>query len=257
MTPAPAAAGIGPMGVIMGALSAAGKLLDPAVVVGLSPHSALQVTPVTFQSVEQEGRWKPASLVAALGRAFELQNHAESSSPPSKPRLAEPYGTVTQYWCPLFSLDMPSIGATLGTSEARSTLRVDAIWWGDGLEIYGGYAGLGRAQGFGSIWDTMASTSLQATPFGNYYPATTLLTWSGWVNPIGSAYWEFRGALLVRADGTNNGKDQPVPQYSGQVMAQKPPVYMDVWGRQPDETKQANGWNLTSGFLLKDDEIAA
>jgi hypothetical protein len=241
---------------LLAAAAAAAKALanisDPAVIVALGPQSALQVTPVTFQSVEQEGRWKPLSFVASpssTGRAFEIQGHTGKASG-GKIQLAEPYGKVTQCACPLFSLDMPSIQDTLGQSGARSTLLVEAMWWADGLEIHGGYAGLGRATGFGSVWDTMASITLQATPFGNYYPATTLLTWSGWVNPIGPAYWEFRGALLVRADGTNNGADQPTPQYSATELAQRPPAYMDVWGRQEAEKTQADNWNKSKGFLL-------
>ena len=258
------------------------KLLDPSFIAALGPQSGLQVTPATFQSVEAEGRWKPASLVNLTGdnksdgRVFELAKHAETGEPPDKPRLAEHYGPVTHHTCPLFSLDMPALqpllklaalGAgiplagdiigLLGTAD-RARLTVDAHWWSDGLEIFAGYAGLASATGFSSVWDTTASVGVQAVPWGNYYPARTLVTWSGWVNPVGPRYWEFRGGLVVDAQGGNSAEgSEGLSPRPNEIFDQSPPAYMQVWGREEKGTgTSAAYWQPGRGFLLSQDSYA-
>lgn len=271
MTPIPAAVGL--LAVVAAYEAALKTLTDPAFVVALGPQSALDVTPVAFQSVEQEGRWKPDSLVAKSnrpGRVLELAGHAENADkPPKSPQLTPPNpANLVRKNCPLFSLDMPCIQSYLPdalsgpNTTQRSTLLVDATWWCDGLEIYGGYAGLANAQGFGSVWDTMAHVTLQATPWGNYYPAATLLTWSGWANPIGPQYWEFRGGLVVRADQSNSGQDQSKPGYHDLIPPAAPrqaymdapayknaPAYMEAWARDTS-SPQIAGWQKNVGFKL-------
>jgi hypothetical protein len=270
VTPIPVAVGIG--AVVAAYLAALKTLTDPAFVVALGPQSALDVTPVSFQSVEQEGRWKPESLVAASnrpGRVLEFAGHAEDPKKlPKSPQLTPPNpAQLVEVNCPLFSLDMPCIQSHLpgiltgANTVQRSTLLVDATWWCDGLEIYGGYAGLAKAQGFGSVWDTMAHVSLQAIPWGNYYPAATLLTWSGWVNPIGPQYWEFRGGMVVRADQSNSGQGQanasllypvetgPSQPYMKAQAYRNAPAYMKAWARDTG-TNDVAPWDKDAGFKL-------
>jgi len=257
-----------PTGGVAGAMASAvgsfiDKLTDPGLNVALGPQSALQVTPVIFQSVEQEGRWKPGSLVnsdpnsliPSNGRVFELTGHAEEKYPaltPLTPSLTEPYGSIQEKNVKLFTVKVPgaSLNSVLsdiwkllssdGQGATTCTFTVDATWWYDGLEIYGGWAGLANATGFGSVFNTTASVALQAIPFGNYFPASVLVTWSGWVNPIGPDYWEFRGGMVLNADGTNSAS-----------RAKGPPAYMKYWGRDDKQApKDAGAWQETNGFML-------
>jgi len=248
----------GPGGLLKAVASGLDKLTDPGLNVALGPQSALQVTPVIFQSIEQEGRWKPASLVntddptSSAARVFELAGHAETSST-STPLLAEPYGPVRQKNVKLFTVTVPGASMTSmlsdiwklitsgGQGATECTFTVDATWWYDGLEIYAGWAGLANATGFGSIFNSTASVALQAIPFGNYFPASVLVTWSGWVNPIGPDYWEYRGGIILNADGTNSA----VRVRSG------PPAFMTYWGRDTNQDpKQADPWTDKTGFVL-------
>ena len=181
-----------------------------ATIQALGPQSGLQVEPVTFQSIEQEGRWKPQSLVApsSTSRVFELAGHAENSSP-ATPLLSEMYAKVAKYQTTLFTISVMA-----PPLSSNSFVTVDATWWADGLEIWAGYAGMAAATGFLSVFDDMANIRLHAIPYGNYFPAQILITWNGWVNPTGPAYVEFRGATALGADG-----------------AVRTPAYMQQWSR--------------------------
>lgn len=254
-------------GALSGIAGAAGQLLGPDIVQAFNPSVGLQVTPAVFQSVEQEGRWKPASLVApgSSARQFELAGHAETSSPP-KPKLHERYAPLKQASATLFKISMPApsnplkfLGPLLGdigSLMSDSSLTIYATWWTDGMEIWGGYAGLAQATGFLSVYHHRANISLQAIPFGNYYPALALITWSGWVSGYDyDHYFEFRGAIVVRADDQVLGTDvgdidimdvvpgAPVGAPSGD------PGYMTCWTRQPGAKQKRLTWT-DRGFVL-------
>jgi hypothetical protein len=258
------------------------KLIDPTLNTALGPPAGLQVSPAVFQSVEQEGRWKPRSLVDAgnNGRIFELANHAEAASPP-EPQLAERYGGLVQHQATLFTIEMPGIATegellalvtkfVLGNTQSAitafkqlvkddvCTLTVDAIWWADGLEIFAGYAGLATATGFGSVFNTTANVTLQAIPFGNYYPAAALVSWAGWVNPIGPGFWEFQGATVLTAAGDTSGSlNQPRPEPAKSSMrgvkhldlGTGQPAYMWYWNRSQGERKPLR-WSPATGFKM-------
>jgi hypothetical protein len=264
------------------------KLMDPTFNSALGPQSALQVTPAIFQSVEQEGRWKPGGLVNrtgdvnSKGRVFELTDHAQDmNKKPVERKLQEPYGPVVEHTAHLFTLDVPGVSSTalalailrvLGPSVpagvaaalvpaqeigVRCTLTIDATWWSDGLEIFAGWAGMANATGFASIFNTTANVALQAIPFGNYYPASVLVTWSGWVNPIGPAYWDFRGGMVLNADGTNSVSGNMlatmpgVTQQSWQQASDETPAFMKYWSRGKQQPQDVTDWTKDKGFVLQ------
>ena len=268
------------------------KILDPGLVSALGPQSGLQVEPVLFQAIETEGRWKPGGLintapdtVSSTSRVFELAGHAEQQpNPPDPPefKFNTPYGKVLPRTTHLFTLDVQGYSSTalavqvLGLDAAvvpdavkqvlnvdanqdlriRCTLSVDANYWSDGLEIFAGWAGMTSASGFYSAFNTTASVSLQAIPFGNYFPASVLVTWSGWVNPPGPDYWEFRGGIVLNADGTDSASVSPgvgVPGVQQSLLPGNdgPPAFMTYWGRDPNQPAQALNYSPDNGFLLK------
>jgi hypothetical protein len=230
----------------------------------LGPQSGLQVVPVTFQAVEQEGRWKPAVFVAASspGRIFELQAIAPQTGqvPTSNPGTQAFWNSATtpEYWGTLSQCQANLFTITCG----QASFMVDATWWADGLEIWGGYAGLATATGFGSVMADMAYVSLSAIPFGNYFPAAVLVTWSGWVNPVGPPFWEFRGAVVLGADGSISASgglganvptaDMPGPAATGKGQPLSAmPNYMTYWGRESGSTPTGLNWTSSSGFPLQ------
>ena len=259
------------------------KLTDPALNVALGPAAGLQVTPVVFQSVEQEGRWKPTGLVDQPGRDFSVQS-PPAAKPPSKSPMAHPFGNLKQHQTTLFTVQMPGIAtetqlfpiaAQLMLGDQRKayqaltnlikdnvcTFTVDAIWWSDDFEIFAGYAGLGTATAFGSVFNTTASVTLQAVPFGNYYPAAALVTWAGWVNPIGPGYWEFQGATVLLATGltsaavagpnwSSNGAQQGLFGISHKNLGQQKPSYMYYWNRSDGKRNPVKNWNRNNGYLM-------
>lgn len=212
-----------------------------AMIEAMSPKSALQVTPVVFQSTEQEGRWKPFEMLDAVTsgtRAFvagkQEQNYEAALNSSSALVVAKPYGKVLVKRSPLFTLKV----------EDKSVAVIDVNWWYDGLEIWAGLASLMQAIGFGSVYSDTASATLQATVLGNYYPAKVFITWSGWLNPNGNEYWEFRGGIVVSADGrignkavSNLGEDTDNP------------CFMQQWGRDKKEPIDLK-WNDSQGFTL-------
>jgi hypothetical protein len=250
------------------------QLSDPTLNNALGPQSGLQVTPVIFQSIESEGRWKPGGLVnsdasdgtlTSAGRVFELSGHAEPLDPPLPltPTLQEPYGPLKAQHMNIFTVQvngaslasaLPDIWKVLNGdsgSAATSSFTVDATWWYDGLEIYAGWAGLANATGFGSAFNSNANVELQAIPFGNYYPASILLMWSGWVNPIGSDYWEFRGGIVLNADGTSSAPGSNVAPQPWQQSPGRPPFFMKYWSRDANQNPESvTTWKPETGFLF-------
>lgn len=224
------------------------KATDPSVIAALGPQSGLQVTPVLFQSIEQEGRWKPSALLAkscAASRTFELQQQVASKSKGTT--LAEPYGQVNQYNVTVLTV------TCLGSG---SKVVVDATWWCDGLEIFAGFCGMASAAGFGSQYNDTAAINFQAVPFGNYYPARNLITWTGWVNPVGNQYWEFRGGVVLGADGSCSGNSNatsaaqtPGSPGVGGLFAVGYPAYMQMWQR--GQTPSAVTWDASDGFSMQ------
>ena len=125
-----------------------------ATIQALGPQSGLQVTPVTFQSIEQEGRWKPPNIISGeTGRQFQLdqqntnyENTATSSPGPDV--LATPYGTAVRYNVKILTLTCPSLLA-----NSPSKVVVDATYWSDGLEIWGDSA----------VWRTRKASPASST----------------------------------------------------------------------------------------------
>jgi len=81
----------------------------------------------------------------------------------------------------------------------EASAQITADWQHDGLEICGGFAGLTKATGFGSVFGHRANVQLSGTVYGNYLPASYLIGMSGYVNPVGPKYVEFRCAAVVQA----------------------------------------------------------
>jgi hypothetical protein len=213
-----------------------------ATIQAFGPQNALQVTPVTFQSIEQEGRWKPPGILdpSSDGRAFELQQQAtyygQIGNQSGPQVLAEPYGPPKFYSVPVLKLVCESFPTTL-----PSQVVITATYWADGLEIWSGFCGMSQAQGFESVFNDMASISFAAVPFGNYYPAQVLITWAGWFNPVGKKYADFKGGIVLSADG---GKPPNNNSY-----APPKPCYMVAWDRDGSAVEIDN-WNDKDGFVL-------
>jgi hypothetical protein len=222
-----------------------------------NPAAALQVTPVTFQSIEQEGRWKPQGILAQNllwdpndpnsgftqdGRVLVLQKQAKrmaassTNQSPNPAQLQETYDGVSFRRQTLFQLNC---------RNGESIVTVDATWWSDGLEIWGGFAGTYSHIGFSSIFSDTASIVLNAIPFGNYYPARVLLTWSGWVNPVGPDYREFRGGITLSADSRAPGPNKNLTDTASQT-----PCYMQCWKLGDPQPTEVSTWNQQGGFVL-------
>jgi hypothetical protein len=254
-------AGLGPLGNIVTEIL--GKILDPGLVTALSPPSALQVAPVVFQAVEQEGRWKPTWLVGEKDkdRRLELEKQLNSNSAPGDFLLPPSFfgGHKPEFWSSLARHNQVLFNVGTKGAVKNSKFVVDATWWGDGLEIWGGYAGLANAEGFGSIYNDTAACTLQAMPFGNYYPAQVLIAWSGWLNPVGPAYYEFRGAIVLNADGGFSGSSSggmitmasmPAPTGSpDSSQGSGVPGFMEYWTRGAGEP-QGVQWDDQTGFSM-------
>jgi hypothetical protein len=95
---------------------------------------------------------------------------------------------------------MPLINASAAGDDNIAAITVK--WWADANEIWGGVAGLSYAKGFGSVFGHRAKIDVTGIPFGNYYPARYLITASGWVNPLGPQYYEFRCGAVAQAGQT-------------------------------------------------------
>ena len=233
------------------AFEAAQKALDPGVIEALGPSVGLHVEDHTFQAIDSEGRWKPKEEFP--DRAF-TQTHA---SGPKHERFGQTYGKLLRFTSPLVTLSVKGVPESLAV--------VDATWWSDGLEIYAGHAGLARAQGWGSIWDNRANVVLAGTPFGNYYPANYLITVSGFINPVGPSFCEFRGGIVIGADGRLARPDSKVsaakrrsartrgPKKPDGKLTGTPsdiPAYLEWWSRDGKQAQNAE-WKNGQGFVLE------
>ena len=110
--------------------------------------------------------------------------------------------------------------------------QITAQWFDDKLEIWGGFAGLSNATGFGSVFGHRANVQISGTVFGNYLPASYLIGISGHINPVGPVYKEFRCGAVVTA-----GK--PLQ-----------PLYGEMWSRGDDKAKNVDFKDKGGGFDL-------
>jgi hypothetical protein len=251
-TPQNVAAGVGTSSDVLSIIANVVGLPGAAAssIQALGPQSGLQVVPVIFQSVDQEGKWKPhgqkkgatdfsdrnfsVNVAPAVPASYTIGN----KSYPESLFKASYYAQLQKCRAGLF---------TITTGNSRSSVSIDAMWWADGLEIYAGFAGMGGSTGFGSVFSDNAAISLQAIPFGNYFPGSVFVTWSGWVNPIGGnvngTYREFRGGLVLYPDGSCSN-----PNIAKSLNGGDPaPAYMQVWGRTTTDDAQ---WG-PQGFTLR------
>lgn len=222
------------------------KVFDPAFIEGLSPAEGLQVEGLTFQSTETEGHWK-------TNEAFDARKLSHSHmGDGKKDPFGKAFSDLRRFSTPLLTLNV--------TGDFTSSARVDATWWGDELEIYAGYAGLARANGWTMVWDNRASVTLEGVSFGNYFPAKYLITMTGFVNPIGPEFLEFRGAVVIGADGfvSEPSKDPAASKQSkksskAQKQGSTPyPAYMECWKRDGSEVKApVVTWAKQDGFKIQ------
>src|SRR5262249_45346792 len=83
------------------------------------------------------------------------------------------------------------------TIFAPGYVVIDANYIVDGTEIFAGYAGLAHASGFKSIYGHRAKIDIGGVIVGNYLPAAYLLGLSGYVNPVGPVFIEFRCGVVI------------------------------------------------------------
>lgn len=129
------------------------------------------------------------------------------------------------------------LGGAVGPVVLRSILApgslvIDANWVCDGTEIHGGVAGLAWANGFQSLFGHRAKVEISGVSFGNYLPTAYLLGMSGYINPVGPVFVEFRCGVAVFADGGAS------------------PVYGSYWTRDSDwsgDPKPPNSMAWTNG----------
>lgn len=233
-------------------------LLDPAFNEALSPSAGLIVTPLTFSSVEQEGRWKlddwgyndPQVLSNRILAAAQTSPVPNPADAPVNfyPAVGGGAAATKRGYGRLLTIDIPkpssvttvALSALLGPPVAQllnSTIlqkghaEISADWQHDGLEIWGGFAGLTSAQGFGSVFGHRASVQLTGTVYGNYLPGAYMIAMTGNVNPVGTTYVEFRCAVIIQA-----GKDIQ-------------PLYGQQWDRDGNG-KDLTRFNSKTGFGL-------
>ncbi len=87
-----------------------------------------------------------------------------------------------------------------------SVAEIEAVWWSDGLEIYAGHVAPRHVCGFGSLFNNQARVEFNGTTFGNAFPLSYLLTFTGHLNPVGPKFFEFRRATIITADGKAIGQ---------------------------------------------------
>jgi hypothetical protein len=129
--------------------------------------------------------------------------------------------------------DPAGILATFGVKlGGQSTAVINAQWDGDHMEIYGGEAGLGKATGFGSLYGHQARVEISGAQYGNYFPARYLITFSGYVNPMGPKFVEFKGGVILSPDGSRQ------------------PWSFEHWSRD-EEPASSVDWDKDRGYVLK------
>ncbi len=100
---------------------------------------------------------------------------------------------------------MPRLQRAIDDLLSPSSAEIEAVWWADGLEIHAGQAAAKHVRGFGSLFNHQARVELSGVSFGNYFPCSYCVTFTGHVNPVGPTFEEFRGAVRLDADGTAEG----------------------------------------------------
>ena len=120
---------------------------------------------------------------------------------------ALPPGIAGNFFSPSGPLGkiLPSIARALADLQTGSSAEIEAVWWSDGYEIWGGQAAAKHVRGFGSLFGHQARVELEGVPFGNYFPTSYCLTFTGFVNPVGPTFEELRGAVKLGADGSATG----------------------------------------------------
>jgi hypothetical protein len=237
-----AAEAAGPAGAVLQALDALKELVTPEMIRALSPTEGFEAKPHTFQAVETEGRWKKAADFGQ-GRALEPPT-TKSLSPgkldPAKPNratvLSNKIGGIkpdivsalirtildtispqtqlattvlpnmTPTLPPAVAKAFPQLNSVFEALSAPSTVaEIEAVWWSDNLEIWSGQAAARHVNGFNSLFGHQARVELDGVSFGNYFPLSYCLTFTGYVNPVGPVFEEFRGAVRLGADGKASG----------------------------------------------------
>ena len=83
---------------------------------------------------------------------------------------------------------------------APGSVIIDVNWLSDGVEILAGYAGVAQASGFLSLFGHRVKVDIAGTNVGNDLPASFLIGLSGYVNPVGPVFLEFRCGVVINAD---------------------------------------------------------
>ena len=96
------------------------------------------------------------------------------------------------------------------TILANASFSVGAAWLVSQTEILGGYAGLFSATGFGSVYGHRAKVDIGGVSLGNYIPTAQLIGMSGYVNPVGPIFVEFRCAVVIVS---GSGDPDVIPVY--------------------------------------------
>lgn len=142
--------------------------------------------------------------------------HEETPKAPQSAATKQPVGTpaksaasVTTKKKRLFDPATPDLHqaqlltiSITGGPVPDSLALFQALWYGDGLEIWAGLASHRNVRGFGSVYGHQAEVVLTGLPFGNYFPTRYFLAFTGVLNPAGPGFEEFRGAVALKADGT-------------------------------------------------------
>jgi hypothetical protein len=189
----------------------------------------LIVTPLVFSSVDPEGHWKLEQWGYNKERNFwgPALTKDQTDNPGDDPIV--PYGSIRtggaatrHVWGRLLTIDIPrppesydvigTVATVVGAGAAGALYNlakqtilqpghavIDAQWQDDGLEIWGGFAGLTSAMGFMSVFGHRASVQISGTMYGNFLPGADMIVMSGFINPVGSTFVEFRCAAVVKA----------------------------------------------------------
>jgi hypothetical protein len=227
--------------------------LGPELIKALSPTEGLQVTPHTFQAIEQERRWR-------IDEAYlETHNDGKSKLNTPEPQTSTGYAGNKTKDSKLTASDINNVidkhiknmvkkqseqqtkvptfyrkrilTINMGAPGLKSSATIDVSFWADGFEIWAGYAGLAKASGFGSLFGNQALIVLNGVTFGNQFPMKYYLTLYGNLNLVGPKFLEFRGAVLVFPNGDLLG------------------LYCETWARdgtneQSLEFKKNEGYEL-------------
>jgi hypothetical protein len=236
-------------------LAALKELVSPEMIRALSPTEGFEAKPHTFQAVETEGRWKQEKdfskrglwpnpkTVTGLGKyqatllTIEVRTIDpkwietlvplifQSMFPSTKLAATAMLNSRSLAIPPSVQKILPQISRAIADLEKPASAEVEALWWSDGLEITWGQAAAKHVKGFGSLFGHQARVELDGVSYGNYFPLSYCVTFTGFVNPIGPVFEEIRGAVKLNADGSveglfcersNRDKDKPVPvTYSG------------------------------------------